>query len=144
MKLRNVCVVAVALTMAPLAGCGWFDDPTPDEARVSLEGAAGEDVQIVMSKQFLTGVTTDNVTQVELFQSDTLIRSMPFDTTINISNEQRFFVRTIDVDTVSTTARMQVFIDGTARYDQQTLVTVEQLLFLFAFNQPVTSFIELL
>ena len=39
---------------------------------------------------------------------------------------------------------MQVFIDGTSRFDQQRFVDQEQLLFVFTFNQPTTSFIELL
>lgn len=144
MRLRNVCAATVALAFLPLAGCGWFDDPTPQEARVSLDGVAGELVEMIISKQFITGISSEQITQVELFDADTLVRPIPFDTLISIKEEQRFFIRTIDADTLSSQVRMQVFIDGSSRYDQQLIVTVEQMLFLFAFNQPITAFVELL
>lgn len=144
MKIRNVWMVAAALLVAPTAACDWFDDPSPDEARVSLDGPAGQQVEVLLSKQFITGITTDGITQIELFDADTLVRALPFDTVVSIRQEQRFFARTVDADTVSTQVRMQVFIDGSSRYDEQRFVNVDQLLFVFTFNQPITSFIELL
>ncbi len=144
MKRRNVWAVVWMLVFGTVAGCGLFDDPSPEEALVRLEGVAGEEVELIVSKQFLTGINSEQITQVELFLSDTIVRMLPFDTLVNIKREQRFFVRTVDADTLSSQVRMQVFIDGTSRYDQSAFVTVRQLLFVFAFNQPITSFVELL
>ncbi len=136
--------VTAILSAGLLAGCDWFDDPSPDEARVSVTGDDGDQVMIWVSKQFLTGITTEGVTQVELFDADTLIRTIPWDTTINIRSEQRFFVRTVDADSVSSRARMQVWIDEDREYDREGPVDVSQLLFLFTFNQPVTNAVEVL
>jgi len=132
----------VGLALAP--ACSWFEDPSPEEVRVSIDGPAGEQVQILMSKQFLTGVTDGGSTQVEIFDKNELVRTLPFDTIISIKREQRFFVRTVDADSISTQARMQVWIDGERKYDESQPVDQRQLLFLFTFNQPVTSLIELL
>ncbi len=144
MRLRNVWVVPLLLVCAPLPACGWFEDPSPEEARVSLDGAAGDQVEIILSKEFIAGTNSEGITQVQLFQADTIFRMLPFDTVMSIRAEQRFFVRTFDADTLSTQARMQVFIDGTSRYDEQRFVNVDQLVFVFRFNQPITPVVELL
>lgn len=135
----------VALFCAVLiAGCDWFEDPSPEQARISLDGTPGDMVEILLSTQFVTGITTEGTTQVELFDPVTLTRALPFDTVLNIRSQQRLFVRTIDADSVSSTVRMQVFIDGDRKYDEEESVNLRQLLFVFTFNQPVTSFIELI
>jgi len=136
-------VLAVVASAAAFGGCDWFDDPSPEFATVSLSGDPGETVEILVSKQFLTGIDENDVTRVQIFQGDTLVRALPWDTTISIQLEQRFYVRTIDADTVANQLRMEVRIDGGVEYDK-TGDASEDFQFVFTFNQPVTSVVELI
>ena len=139
--VRNL-VFAVVASVGPGA-CSWFDDPSPEQASVTVTGEAGEMVQILLSKQFITGIDANNITQVEIFQGDTLFRALPWDTTVSISVEQRFFVRSIDADSMDHQQRMQVRIDGELEYDRQD-ISSGIFQFLFTFNQPITSVIEVI
>ena len=141
--VRRLWIVAVAVGAVGFGGCDWFDDPSPEFVSVSLTGDPGETVEILVSKQFLTGIDENDVTQVQIFQGDTLIRALPWDTTISIRLEQRFFVRSIDADSVSNQLRMQVRVDGVSEYDKSGEASGE-FQFVFTFNQPITNVVELI
>ena len=139
MGLMLLCAAAGAT----FAACDWFDDPSPETATVRLSGDAGEIATLLISKQFIAGIDENDVTRVQVLQGDTLRRALPWDTTIPIRVEQRFFIRSLDADTVSNQLRMEVRIDGVVEYDQSR-ITSEELQFVYTFNQPVTNVIELI
>ncbi len=140
--IRLVLLVASGAFLGA-SGCGWFDDPSPERATVTLTGDAGQMVEILVSKQFLTGVDQNEITQVQIFQGDTLLRALPWDTTISIRIEQRFFIRAIDADALSHQLRMQVRIDQNLEYDRSGEASGD-FQFVYTFNQPVTRVIELI
>ena len=138
--VRSLLVIVAALSMV---ACDWFDDPSPENATVQLSGDAGEQVRLLLSKQFIAGINENRVTQVQIFQGDTLVRALPWDTVISIRIEQRFFIQSVDADDVDHRIRMQVLIDGDTEYDQSG-DSSGTFQFVYTFNQPITSVIELI
>jgi len=127
------------LLIPVLGGCDWITgDPTPEEARVVLEGDADAQVDILLSKNFLTAQQENGEILVEVLASQIETVSPPFSRTFNIREEQQFFARAMPADsTVVTNVRMQVFVDGESRYDQTRDVSEEYLQFIFLFNRPI-------
>ena len=140
---KSVNILLVAFVGGALGGCGWFDDPSPESATVTLTGDAGQVVELLVSKQFVAGVDQNQVTRVQVFQGDTLRRAVPWDTTISIRIEQRFFVKMLDADSVSQQLRMRVLIDANPEYDKAGQAS-EVFQFVYTFNQPVTNVVELI
>jgi hypothetical protein len=46
---RNAMLLLAALAAG---GCGLVEDPTPDEARLIVEGEAGKQVRLIISTKF--------------------------------------------------------------------------------------------
>lgn len=136
-------LVVGLLTVVAVGGCGLFDDPSPETVVLSLSGDAGQTVEVLMSKQFLTGVNEFGVTQVQLFLGDTLYRALPWDTSVSIAREQRFFVRVLDADSVETQLQMRVTIDNGQEFEKSGVAS-DAFQFVFTFNQPITNVIEVL
>ncbi len=136
-------IVAVAGSFAT-AGCGLFDDPTPERATVMLGGDSGTPVEIIVSTRFLAGVTETGVTQVELLTADTLLRPLPFDTTYSIRTDQRFFVRVARADTVDAQLQMSVLVDERERFRRDAPIANGPFTFVFRFNEPTTAIIEVI
>ena len=122
------------------AGCGLFDDNTPDEVRLRLDGAEVAEQVIVISEQFLTdqvpvygpdGVTVVGAeTRIELLASDTLRVTAPFDQTFDISDSRRFYALTLGAPDG---LRMRAEVDGEAKYDAVAGRERGELEFIYSF-----------
>ncbi len=132
-------VLAGMLALPALGGCDLITgDPTPDEARLVLEGDADAQVELLVSKVFLTARNEVGDLRLQIIGADTLAVSPPFDETFDIREEQQFFARATAADTtVATNVRMQVFVDGDPEYDESRDLREEFLQFLFLFNRRV-------
>jgi hypothetical protein len=138
---RTVFLLLFALGLA--AGCDWFKDPSPREARVVIDGAAGPTIVLIASSKFVAGVNDVGVTRVEIIQSDTIVTSLPFDRTFNIEGDYRFFIQAARLDADVGSFRMQVFVNEDRKFDEGgSLVENAPYRFVFQFNQFLTDVID--
>lgn len=135
--LLVVCLFAVA--------CSLFDDPVPNEARVLIEGETGKTVRLIVSTKFVAAVTPQGQTRVEVFQSDTIVTTLPYERVYTIEDDQRFFVETARLDADLANLRMQVYVDDRRQFDEVgALVASRPYRFVYAFNQVITREIVVL
>lgn len=131
-------LVAAALLLQ--GGCGFFDNPTPSEARLTVTGESGAEVRIVTSKKFVATQQTGDQVKAELLAADTLVRTLPFDTVYDIRGDLRFYAR---IDTVGSTVpsgfRLRVALDEEVRYDQEGSLVARVFRFLYVFNQAILT-----
>jgi hypothetical protein len=138
---RTVFLLLFALGLA--AGCDWFNDPSPREARVVIDGAAGPTIVLIASSKFVAGVNDVGVTRVEIIQSDTIVTSLPFDRTFNIEGDYRFFIQAARLDADVGSFRMQVFVNEDRKFDEGgSLLEDAPYRFVFQFNQFLTDVID--
>ena len=124
-------------------GCGWFDDPSPDTARIVLEGEPGATVRVVASTKFIAGRTEGRKLTVELFQADTTLRTLPFDTVYSIRGDQRFFLEVARSDSLAEpSVQVRVFLDDDERFKRQGVLRETPIRFVFLFNQPTFDVVE--
>jgi hypothetical protein len=142
--------LVAALSLLAMAGCGWFDDPTPDEARVIVTGDPDGDVTIIVSQAFNAGVAANGATQVQLFAADTLVRTLPFDTTFVLvggeatGDAKRFFFQATRADEDLANFRAQIFLDSDLEFDRGGPLSTEPYLFAYVFNQLLSSIVEVI
>ncbi|MEX2285059.1 MAG: hypothetical protein WEE89_21415 [Gemmatimonadota bacterium] len=131
---------AILLVTAFLSGgCGWFEDPRPNDARLVVEGDAGKQVRLITSTRFVSAVNELGQTRVILIEADTAFVTLPIDQTYTIGGDERFFAETSRLDADLETVRMQVFLDRNKRFDEDgPLLTGQPYRFVYTFNQPVT------
>lgn len=143
MSTRGPILVSMVLSLA-VAACNWFDDPSPDEARLMIDGPAGTQVQLITSTKLLAAVTNEGVTKVEVFDADTTNAVLPFESTYVIRDDQAFLALTSHLDANVETMRMRVFLDGTEEFDESgPLEEGVDYRFVYAFNQRVTPVIDI-
>jgi hypothetical protein len=143
-NMKRTAVLLVSLSLAS-AACSWFDSPAPDEARLVIEGDPGTTVRVIVSTRFLAAVNDRGQTRVEIFQSDTIVATLPYDRVYTIEDDQRFFAETARLEADLANLRMQVFIDGRRQFDEVgALIANAPYRFVYTFNQPLTRDIEVL
>jgi hypothetical protein len=137
---------AIVLVTALLAGgCGWFEDPRPNDARLVVEGEAGKEVRLITSSKFVASVNEAGQTRVVLFEADTVYTTLPIDKTYEIAADERFFAETSRLDSDLQSVRMKVFLDRDLRFDEDgPLVTNQPFRFVYTFNQQLTRDIQVL
>jgi len=139
---------AVFALGASLAGCDSIlgEDKTPRSISWSVQGEAGFPVQVILSKQFVAGVTELGVTEVAVFGSDTLDTVLPVEGDMDVSLERRFFIQVTPLDTLRTlNGRLVVNVDGRGIFNEQgTILWNPPLRFVYVFNQPTTRIIEVI
>ena len=132
--------------LAGLVGCDSLlgDDPIPETIRYRVQGDPGTAVQLIVSKQFVSGVTEEGITEVSLFVADTLDVTLPVDEDFDISLERRFFLQAIAADTTQdVSARVIVDVDGRSLFDDEgQLPDDPPFRFVYVFNQATTRIIE--
>lgn len=143
--LRRGLLTALAALLPILGACDFFvEDPTPNEARIVLSGDGTDSVKLVMSTVFLTAKTETGETTVELLGSDTVIVAPPFERTLDIRDERQFFAQARAADSVETSVRLRVFLDGESRFDRTEDLLQRPLQFLYLFNRPILADVEVL
>jgi len=134
-------LLAAAPLLAP--GCGWFDDPTPENAFFKLDGPAGAQVRAVYSTQFVAGVDERGVTQVQMVWADTVIHTLPIDTVFDISVDRRFFVEVTPLTSPSMTLSARVDVDDRNQVNESGVVDASSpWRFAYLFNQAITRVIN--
>jgi hypothetical protein len=135
----------LAWPLAALAawGCGAFEDITPENAFLRVDGPAGTEVQVVTSRQFVAGVNEVGVTQVRVFLADTVVQTLPVDMVVDISVEQRLYVELLPVGVDRVTVQVRVDVDDRSQVNESgDIVDVEPWRFVYLFNQVTTRIID--
>ena len=131
-------LITVAALMAA-AGCGLVDDPSPNRARLLVEGDAGKTVRLIISTEFVAAVNEVGQTRVVIIKSDTVQVPLPYQKEYNIEEQQRFFVETARSAEDVQSLHMQVFVDSRKQFDESGLLIAGQpYRFVYTFNQLMT------
>ncbi len=122
-------------------GCSIFDDPSPHDISVRLTGDAA--VEIILSKRFVAGVDEAGNTQVQVFGADTLYRTLPVDTVINVEVDRRLFVQVTPqgVDKATLGARVDVDARNVVS-DSGDVFASDPWRYVYLFNQQVTRIVD--
>lgn len=132
-------VIVLALFSALCGACGWFDEPVPDRARMVIDGEAGKEVRIIISTRFVAAVNEIGQTRVVLFEADTIVATLPYETVYTIGEDQRFFSETARLEADLQSIRVQVYLDNRKEFDQGGQLLLDQpYRFVYTFNQAVT------
>lgn len=135
---------AALLALALASGCG-LEDLTPTTARLRLEGPAGAQVTIVYSTAFVAGVNEVGVTQVQVFDSDSLTMSLPADLSVDIVENHQIFFQVVPVGVESVSLDAVVDIDGRVQVDDSgDVLASDPWRFVYVFNRPLTRTIDVI
>lgn len=143
MNRRRALAVAVLLGLGGVLGCAAFEDPTPENIFLVMEGPDGMEVRVVYTTDFLAGVNELGRTEVRIFGADTVLQTLPIDTVVNIAIPRQLFVEvlpangdTVDVDVV-------VDVDNRNLVDRSGKIYPEDpWRFVYVFNRRLTSIID--
>jgi hypothetical protein len=126
--------------------CGLLlDNPSPERARLVIVGDSDKSVRLITSTNFLAAVNEQGQTRVEMFVSDTVITTLPYERVFDIEDDQRFLVEAAWIDTDLEAVSVQVFLDDAIRFDEAGLLIEGQpYRFVYMFNQAFTRDILLL
>ncbi len=115
------------------SGCGILESDDPTSARLIVGGAAGHPVQLVISTDYDSVIDPETEERsIVLNTSDTTTVSAPFDQRYDMGSRQRFYAKLFSDEIPSTPVGVQIFIDGSLRYDRQTTFDDEFLEFIFS------------
>lgn len=142
-RIRRTLAACVLLVL--MAGaCDWFEDPTPDVIRVTLEGS-GAEFKVITSTEFFATSDEQGALTAEVFAADTVDVRLPFDGNWNIKEDQRFYLVAIPADSATATVRVQVFLDEDQEIDNTLEAGPENpVRYMYLFNQHVLVDYELL
>jgi hypothetical protein len=120
-------------------GCDWFEDPSPEQARLLIQGEAGKSIRLIVSTKFASSVNEIGQTRVVIFESDTLMTTLPYEQVYRIDEDQRFFAEASRLDADLENVHMQVYVDEARHFDQAgRLLEGRPYRFVFSFNQAIT------
>jgi hypothetical protein len=136
--MRVVLAPLAALLIA--SGCGLIDDPSPNRARLTIDGAAGKTVRLIVSTSFVGTVNESGQTRLVIIKSDTVQVTLPYTKDYNIEDQQRFFAETARSAEDVSALHMQVFVDSRKQFDETgALLSGSPFRFVYMFNQLVTQ-----
>lgn len=142
--MKRTAVVLVSASLLA-GGCDLINDPTPDEARLVIQGAGDTPVRVIISTEFVAQINQLGQTEVVIFAADTIITSLPYETVYEIREDQRFFAEAARQDADLESVHMQVFIDGRRQFDEGgRLLENQPYRFVYTFNQAITREIVVL
>lgn len=141
--MKRTAIVLMAALLG--GGCGLLDDPSPNEARLMIQGEPGKPVRVIISTEFVAQVNEQGQTGITIFAADTLVTELPFERLYGIEEDQRFFAEAARLDADLESVQMQVFIDGNKRFDEGgSLLESAPYRFVYTFNQATTREIVIL
>ncbi|MDG2283551.1 MAG: hypothetical protein P8L45_10545 [Longimicrobiales bacterium] len=133
------------LVSTVLAACEVFEDQTPQFISFAMDGPSGAMVQVIYSKAFVAGVDEAGTTRVEVFESDTVLHTLPIDTVIDVRIDRRLFIQgeVSPLDTLS--VDVEIDVDGRSLFDGRgDLFPDLPWRFLYQFNSLFTDDIEVI
>ena len=144
MKIRDWMACAALLGLS-LGACDWFEDPTPESVRVTIDGTPGDSLRVITSTVFIAANDELGGTTVNALAADTAVWFLPVDRMFDIRGDQRFLILALPGDSLAA-----VPIQANIRIDARTpfvanfdVTQPNPLLFLFLFNQEILSDFEL-
>ena len=131
----------LVLVLAATASSCFFEDQSPDTLSFRLSGSPGSQVLAIYSTRFIAGINETGGTEVRVFNSDSVIHTLPIDTTFSIAVDQQFFVQIEPVDTVDVGARVD--IDGRNVLNSEGFIFPDTpWRYVYQFNQLLTEIVE--
>ncbi|HSG07450.1 MAG TPA: hypothetical protein VLA36_03765 [Longimicrobiales bacterium] len=141
---RRLGIVLLALTPFVVLGCGWFEDQRPEYVYFKVDGPAGTQVQAVYSTQFVAAVDERGVTQLNVFATDTVVHSLPVDTSFFVAIDRRWFVELTPLSVEQASLKVRVDVDDRNQIDESGIVSVSApWRFAYLFNQQITRLIDI-
>jgi len=144
--MKTTISVGVALVLlASVGACSVFEDQSPENLNFRLSGSDGMQVQAVYSTRFAAGTTEEGVTEVRIFSADTVLETLPIDTTISIVENQQFFVQILPGPTDTVDVAVRVEIDGRQVLDNTGFIfPLSPWRYVYQFNQLLTDVVEVI
>lgn len=131
-----------ALLLVAVAGCSVWGDPSPETLSFRMDGPAGAEVTLVVSKLFQAGTDEIGTTVVTVLSSDTSVQTLPIDMVFDIVMARRFFVMaTPEQDGVEVEVRIDV--DDRSIFDDEGALFIEDpWRFVYVYNQLITNNVD--
>ena len=130
------------LLLLAVAACSVWDDPSPETLSFRMDGTAGAEVTLIVSKLFQAGTDEVGTTLVTVLASDTLVRTLPIDTVFDIVFERRFFVMAIpELDGITVEVRIDVN-ERNIFASEGALFIEDPWRFVYLFNQSITDNVD--
>jgi hypothetical protein len=143
-KRRRLGIVLFSLVPFLALGCGWFEDQRPEYLFFKVDGPAGTQVRAVYSTQFVAGVDEDGVTRLTVFSTDTVVHTLPVDTSFFVAIDRRWFVELTPLALGEVALKVRVDVDDRNQLDETGLVSAgAPWRFAYLFNQQVTRIIDI-
>ena len=142
---NHLRIVALVASVVAVGACSAFEDQSPENVNFRLEGSNGSVVQAVYSTEFIAGVTEEGVTEVRIFFSDTVLQTLPIDTTISIAENQQFFVEILPTATDTLDVSVGIQIDGRNVLGNSGFIfPLDPWRYEYQFNQLLTESVEVI
>lgn len=144
-RVCGACILVLLLGLVNLAtGCGLLGKSGPEEARLSIQGASGEQLRMITSSLFLTSRIQDvrddgsivDSTVVVILDADTSTINIPFDSTYNIRVDQRFYVRLVRATPEEDRLNARLWIDDDLKFSTPPNDSRDSLQFIYSFRGP--------
>lgn len=141
MRTRRSLVLASLALATVVSGCKIFDDPTPHDISVRLTGDA--EVEIILSRQFVAGVDEFGDTQLQVFNPDTIYRTLPLDTVVDIEVDRRFFIQVTPQGADKATVGTRVDVDDrNVVNDSGDIFASDPWRYAYLFNQKIARIVD--
>jgi|GEM_PF-2228257 len=140
-RMPLVCLLLLLI----LPGCGLLGKSGPEEVRLSVEVANGQEVRMITSTRFLTtrveeiednGNIADSLA-ILLLDADTSFILSSFDSLYDISFEQQFYVRLIRSSPQGDNLTTRVWVDDDLKFMSQPADPRDSLQFIYNFRGPI-------
>lgn len=104
-----------------------------------MRGEAGQRVRAIYSTQFVAGLSEFGVTRVQVVRADTVVHQLPFQRTVDISIDRRWFVQAESLDGDTLSVNVIVNVDDRGLVDEAGgIFPGEPWHFVYSFNQLLT------
>ena len=123
-----------------IGGCSAIlEDLTPENIHFEMRGEPGARVRAIYSTQFVAGLSEFGVTRVQVVRADTVVHQLPFQRTVDISIDRRWFVQAESLDGDTLSVNVIVNVDDRGLVDESGRVFPDEPWhFVYSFNQLLT------
>ena len=135
--------LAAALAALVVGACGLFEDTRPSMLSFRMSRDDGSQALAVYATDFVAGVDVNGTTRVQVFDSDTVLHTLPFDTVFDIGAEQQWFVQVQSVAGDTLDVSVYVGVDGRDILSESGgIFPNEPWNYVYVFNQTLGTEID--
>lgn len=128
-------ILPALLVALLLTGCDIFDEGQPSNARVIIQGPAGEAFSLVTSNDFAVVAGDDGEDRdVFIYSGDTAQVSAPFNQSYSLGSGVRFYLKAFSPSALSSPITVRVEIGGERRYNTTSNLDGLELEFFYTFR----------